>query len=93
MSEPRRFTGGSATTAETKSVHSDPNHSDRHTVLNMKTKSPGENTTVHPDSNSDTYTGLNMKTRSPEYDTLDLGAKQCHLEPGNIYCNIGKRLD
>ncbi|KAL1005628.1 hypothetical protein UPYG_G00061550 [Umbra pygmaea] len=86
----RRGKGGSGATAETQSDHPDPNNSDRCTALNKKTKSPGEDTlaTVHPDYNSDTYTDLNMKTRSPEYDILDLGAKQCHLDPGSTYCNI-----
>ncbi|KAL1005630.1 hypothetical protein UPYG_G00061590 [Umbra pygmaea] len=78
-----RCTGGSGATGETQSTHPDPNNSDRHTALNMKTKSPGKDTTAYCESNSDTYTSLNIRRRPLEYDTLDFKAKQCHLQPGS----------
>ncbi|XP_042170923.1 B-cell receptor CD22-like [Oncorhynchus tshawytscha] len=50
----RRSTGGSDATADTQSVHHDPN-SDTYTGLNMRTMSPDYDTlaSVHPDPNSD----------------------------------------
>ncbi|XP_031672055.1 B-cell receptor CD22-like [Oncorhynchus kisutch] len=63
----RRSTGGSDATADTQSVHHDPN-SDTYTGLNMRTMSPDYDTlaSVHPDPNSDMCTSMKKKTRSPE---------------------------
>ncbi|XP_071208829.1 cell surface A33 antigen-like [Salvelinus alpinus] len=63
----RRSTRGSDATADTHSVHHDPN-SDTYTGLNMKTWSPDYDTleSVHPEPNSDMCTAMKKKTRSPE---------------------------
>ncbi|XP_064815872.1 B-cell receptor CD22-like [Oncorhynchus masou masou] len=71
----RRSTGGSDVTADTQSVHPDPN-SDTYTALNMKTRSPEYDTLANVrDSSSDTV---------PQIDAEPSDYENCREPPHNL---------
>ncbi|XP_064813956.1 sialoadhesin-like [Oncorhynchus masou masou] len=63
----RRSTGGSDDTADTLSVHPDPN-SDMYTSLNMKTRSPEYDTLANVRDLAVTHTGTQIDAESSDYE-------------------------